>query len=46
MDDVTAKLLKDGIAAFVTPMESLLEGIEKKRTEAKEAGDADAATNS
>lgn len=33
MDDVTAKLLTDGIAAFVTPMESLLEGIEKKRGE-------------
>ncbi|MCW3040518.1 MAG: transaldolase [Solirubrobacterales bacterium] len=45
MDDVTAKLLTDGIAAFVTPMESLLEGIEKKRKEAAEAGDADAAKN-
>lgn len=34
MDDVTAKLLTDGIAAFVTPMESLLESIEKKRADA------------
>ncbi len=33
MEDVTRKLLEDGIAAFVTPMESLLEGIEKKRGE-------------
>ncbi len=33
MEDVTKKLLDDGIAAFVTPMESLLEGIEKKRGE-------------
>lgn len=33
MDDVTAKLLTDGIAAFVTPMESLLAGIDKKRGE-------------
>jgi transaldolase len=33
MEDVTRKLLEDGITAFVTPMESLLEGIEKKRGE-------------
>jgi transaldolase len=31
MADVTAKLLRDGIAAFVTPMEALLAGIESKR---------------
>jgi glucose-6-phosphate isomerase len=31
LDDVTDKLLRDGIAAFVTPMEKLLEGIESKR---------------
>ena len=31
LDDVTAKLLKDGIDAFVTPMEKLLVGIESKR---------------
>jgi transaldolase / glucose-6-phosphate isomerase len=31
MDDVTAKLLRDGIDAFVTPMEKLLAGIEAKR---------------
>ncbi|MEJ7798062.1 MAG: bifunctional transaldolase/phosoglucose isomerase [Solirubrobacteraceae bacterium] len=31
MDDVTAKLLCDGIDAFVTPMEKLLAGIEAKR---------------
>jgi transaldolase len=32
IDDVTDKLLRDGITAFVTPMESLLKGIESKRT--------------
>lgn len=32
MTDVTDKLLRDGIDAFVTPMEKLLEGIETKRT--------------
>jgi transaldolase/glucose-6-phosphate isomerase len=31
LDDVTDKLLRDGIEAFVTPMEKLLEGIESKR---------------
>jgi transaldolase/glucose-6-phosphate isomerase len=31
MDDVTAKLLRDGIEAFVTPMDKLLDGIESKR---------------
>jgi transaldolase / glucose-6-phosphate isomerase len=31
LDDVTAKLLEDGIDAFVTPMEKLLVGIESKR---------------
>jgi transaldolase len=31
MDDVTAKLLSDGVDAFVTPMEKLLAGIESKR---------------
>ncbi|MEA2220016.1 MAG: transaldolase / glucose-6-phosphate isomerase, partial [Solirubrobacteraceae bacterium] len=31
MGDVTAKLLRDGIDAFVTPMEKLLAGIEAKR---------------
>jgi transaldolase len=31
MTDVTDKLLKDGIDAFVTPMEKLLEGIDEKR---------------
>ena len=31
MDDVTDKLLRDGIDAFVTPMEKLLAGIESKR---------------
>ena len=31
MDDVTDKLLRDGIAAFVTPMDKLLAGIESKR---------------
>ncbi|MEA2307003.1 MAG: transaldolase / glucose-6-phosphate isomerase [Solirubrobacteraceae bacterium] len=31
MDDVTDKLLRDGITAFVTPMEKLLAGIESKR---------------
>ncbi len=30
MDDVTDKLLRDGIDAFVTPMEKLLAGIESK----------------
>ncbi len=32
LTDVTLKLLKDGIVAFVTPMEKLLAGIEEKRT--------------
>jgi len=31
MDDVTDKLLRDGVDAFVTPMETLLAGIESKR---------------
>jgi transaldolase len=31
LDDVTDKLLRDGIEAFVTPMKKLLEGIETKR---------------
>ena len=31
LDDVTDKLLRDGIDAFVTPMEKLLAGIESKR---------------
>ena len=31
MADVTAKLLRDGIDAFVTPMQKLLAGIEAKR---------------
>jgi transaldolase len=31
MTDVTDKLLKDGVDAFVTPMEKLLEGIDTKR---------------
>jgi transaldolase/glucose-6-phosphate isomerase len=31
MDEVTAKLLREGIDAFVTPMEKLLAGIEAKR---------------
>ncbi len=31
LDEVTAKLLRDGIDAFVTPMEKLLAGIEAKR---------------
>jgi transaldolase/glucose-6-phosphate isomerase len=31
LDDVTDKLLRDGIEAFVKPMEKLLEGIESKR---------------
>jgi transaldolase/glucose-6-phosphate isomerase len=31
IDDVTDKLLRDGIDAFVTPMEKLLAGIEAKR---------------
>ena len=31
LDDVTAKLLKDGIDAFVVPMNKLLDGIETKR---------------
>jgi transaldolase len=34
MDDVTDVLLKDGVAKFVTPMEQLLAGIERKRAEA------------
>ena len=31
MTDVTDKLLKDGVDAFVTPMEKLLDGIDAKR---------------
>ena len=31
MDDVTDKLLREGIDAFVTPMEKLLAGVEAKR---------------
>jgi transaldolase len=31
MGDVTDKLLKDGVDAFVTPMEKLLDGIDEKR---------------
>ncbi|MEA2347564.1 MAG: transaldolase / glucose-6-phosphate isomerase, partial [Thermoleophilaceae bacterium] len=31
LDEVTAKLLKDGIAAFVTPFEKLLAGVESTR---------------
>jgi transaldolase/glucose-6-phosphate isomerase len=31
LDDVTDKLLRDGIAAFVVPMNKLLDGIEAKR---------------
>ncbi len=31
MDEVTDKLLRDGVAAFVTPMEKLLAGVEAKR---------------
>jgi len=31
MEEVTLKLLDDGIAAFVTPMEKLLAGVESKR---------------
>ncbi len=31
MTDVTDKLLKDGVDAFVTPMEKLLDGIDEKR---------------
>src|SRR3954453_3592405 len=31
MTDVTDKLLRDGVDAFVTPMEKLLEGIDAKR---------------
>src|SRR5215213_525286 len=31
LDDVTAKLLRDGIDAFVVPMNKLLDGIESKR---------------
>ena len=30
-EEVTAKLLKDGIDAYVTPFEKLLAGIESKR---------------
>jgi transaldolase len=33
MEDVTGKLLKDGVDKFVTPMEKLLAGIESKRGE-------------
>jgi transaldolase/glucose-6-phosphate isomerase len=31
IDDVTAKLLRDGIEAFMVPMAKLLDGIERKR---------------
>src|SRR4051795_10987046 len=31
LDDVTDKLLRDGVAKFVEPMEKLLEGIDEKR---------------
>jgi transaldolase len=31
LDDVTDKLLSDGVDAFVTPMEKLLEGIDSKK---------------
>jgi transaldolase / glucose-6-phosphate isomerase len=31
LDDVTAKLLRDGVAKFVEPMDKLLEGIDEKR---------------
>jgi transaldolase / glucose-6-phosphate isomerase len=37
MEDVTAKLLKDGVDAFITPFEKLLAGIESAR-EAVELG--------
>ncbi|MEA2497145.1 MAG: transaldolase / glucose-6-phosphate isomerase [Thermoleophilaceae bacterium] len=37
MDDVTAKLLQDGVDAFITPFEKLLAGIESAR-EAVELG--------
>jgi transaldolase len=33
LDDVTAKLLRDGIDAFLVPMQKLLDGIEAKRGE-------------
>jgi transaldolase len=33
LDDVTAKLLRDGIDAFMVPMQKLLDGIEAKRAE-------------
>jgi len=33
LDDVTAKLLRDGIDAFMVPMQKLLDGIEAKRSE-------------
>ena len=33
MEDVTGKLLRDGVDKFVTPMEKLLEGLEGKRGE-------------
>jgi len=32
LSDVTAKLLRDGIEAFMVPMQKLLDGIETKRT--------------
>jgi transaldolase len=31
LDDVTDKLLRDGVDAFVTPMEKLLEGLDSKK---------------
>jgi transaldolase len=33
MDDVTETLLRDGISAFVTPMDKLLDALESKRAE-------------
>ena len=33
LDDVTTKLLRDGIDAFLVPMQKLLDGIETKRAE-------------
>jgi transaldolase/glucose-6-phosphate isomerase len=35
MDDVTAKLLRDGVDAFITPFEKLLAGIESAREAVK-----------
>jgi transaldolase len=33
LEDVTDKLLRDGIDAFMVPMQKLLDGIEAKRAE-------------